>query len=224
MMYGMLDRKGELKMTNKFKIGVLIGVLFVLSAFYVFSQDEDKGPVTQVELAKALAEKMDLDINKEASEKEYFGALEERGIKPAEGWDPNKVVTKRDLEDILVRTGRLQAEVASEKDSQSVLKKRGIVIPEDVNRKTVNNVLDDKSVKRLFETPAVSGLSIPFPKEELKVPEKRPEALPVLDAEIPVFVEPPPTEPPPTEPPTTEPPTIEPPTTEPPRPSGGGAQ
>lgn len=214
--------KGEVRdMCNNFrKIAILSGLLilpFILS-FFSFAKDEDKKMVTQGELARILVDRMGLDVPKEVPATKCFSTLEQKGIKPIEGWNQDKPVTTRDLEKILVETGRLQSEVLSGKDPKSILQERGIILPSAIDKKAMDNILKDQGVNRLFETPAISisGPSIPFPKEGVKVIEKPPEFV-----SEPIEVVPPePTEPPKAEPP----PPIEPPAVEPPRPSGGGGQ
>lgn len=221
-------------MENKFKkLGVVFMLFFAIFvfAYFSFAKNGEKGGITQGELAKILTERMDLDVAKGASTKECFTVLEKVGVKPTGAWEENKPVSREDLGNVLVGAGRLQAEVLGGKDVQTVLKERGIILPKEVNKKTLEDVLKDQNVNILLETPAtaISGPSIPYPKQELLVTSPGKFTAPSVEVIAPPSeVTQPPTQPAPpeetTKPPAQLPPITEPPKTEQQRPSGGGAQ
>jgi len=163
-------------------------VLFFAIFVFVYSNfaKNEQDAITQGELAKMLSEKMNIEVNQAAGAKGYIRALEQRGISPAEGWKTDKPITTKDLDNIFVGVGRLQAEVAGGKDPQSVLKEVGVVLPGAINRKTVNDILEEPNVKRLLETPFIAGPSIPYPAQDLSQGEgKQVKPPPAPPAETP---------------------------------------
>ncbi len=192
-------------MKNSMRWFVLFLAVFVITPFG-FAKDE--GAVTQGELAKTLAERMSLEPDK-TTPGDYTKALEQQGIKPAAGWDAAKPVTPQDLGSILVGAGRLQAESLSGKDTNSILKEQGIILPSRVNRASMDKLLQEPAVSKLLEAPSLSGPSVPYPKEGLTVIPKAtpqlPEDITVPPAEMPEPELVPMPEPPPPEPDIKEP-------------------
>jgi len=143
-------------------------VLFFATFIFVcynFAKDE-KGAVTQGEFAKILTEKMDLKVPEGTGANGYIKALDQRGISPSDGWNADKPVTTKDLSNIFVGAGRLQAGVAAGKDPQSVLKEVGVIVPGEINNKTVNAMFEDQNIQRLLNATVMAGASIPYPSHE----------------------------------------------------------
>ena len=156
--------------------GWLIAVILFFVIFgFVYSNfaKNEQGAVTQGELAQMLGEKMDLEVPAGSGANGYIRALERRGIKPAGGWNSGKPVTTNDLGNIFVGAGRLQAEVDAGKDPRTVLKEVGVVLPGEINKTTLNNVLEEPSVKRLLEAPLMAGPSVPYPTQDTSMEEEQ---------------------------------------------------
>lgn len=157
-----------------FAVLVLICAIFVL-AYPNFAKN-DQGAITQGELAQMVGEKMGLEVPEGSGANEYISALDQRGIRPSDGWNPGKPVTNADLDNIFVGAGRLQAEVDSGKNPKAVLKEVGVVLPSEINKTTLGKALEEPSVKRLLEAPLMAGPSVPYPTkeaEEIKAPETK---------------------------------------------------
>ncbi len=213
-------------MKNNIICGALLISVFIAVPV---SRAEENRVVKQEELARELADKLDLSVSADAQNPgEDFKNLAGTGIAPASGWEEGKAVTRQDLKDVLSQAARIG------KDEK--LENRGITLPqgqgEYVDKDMLKKVFDDQATKNALTArgASLSGPSLPYPKDDYEKGEKAdlkqrsiidmvpqgstPNIMPVT---TPAPMTQPGTYPPPTTEPTTQP-TTEPttqPTTEP---------
>ena len=147
------------------------GIVLFFSIFgFVYSNfANNEQTITQGELAQMLGEKMDLEVPEGTGSAGCIEALNERGIRPADGWKADEQLTKPVLDYVFAGVARLQSQVAAGEDPQAALKKVGVVLPSVVTKEAVIKATEETAVKKLFVAPIPSEGIVPAPEQAIVV-------------------------------------------------------